>query len=275
MNKFLLTPLCCLIAGSLSSHAAVYVVYGVEYDITTVTTTWLASRSHLATQPWWGSSQAAIDFATAVGTSLGGQLPGSFVNPNDGPFFAYGAPPTQGPLGAKYNSSSGTIIVTGYLSQPTLTMTYAQAVARGGSQQFPILPTIPMFLRGPSGGWFDPPTASGFDFTMTEGSLFTDILNFPVGIDADNSFQVWVNNELFGSFSTGQSVNFGAGVSSFRITGIDPGVDGGDPMAFPIQLGFNTPTAAFTMVPIPETSSALLATFSSTMLLLRRRRAAV
>jgi hypothetical protein len=154
-------------------------------------------------------------------------------------------------------------------------MTYAQAVPRGGSQQFPILPTIPTFLRGPSGAWFDPPTASGFDFTMTEGSLFTDILNFPVGIDADNSFQVWVNDALFGSYSTGQSVNFGAGVSSFRITGIDPGVDAGDPMAFPIQLGFNTPTAAFTMVPIPEASSALLAAFSSTLLLRRKRRAAV
>lgn len=275
MKHLIIACWCSLMSCALHSHAAVYVVHGIEWDITTYNTTWQSSAADLATQPWWGSSQLARDFATAVGTTLGGQLPGSSVNPADGPFFAYGAPTSQGPVGAKYNSSSGTIILTGFISQPFLNMTYAQAIPRGGSQQFPILPTIPTFLRGPSGRWFDPPAATGFEFTMTEGSLFTSIINFPVGIDGDNLFQVWVNDEIFGVYSTGQSVDFGAGVSSFRITGIDPSVDGGDPMAFPIQLGFNTPEAAFTMVPIPEPSSVLLVAVSGALFLRRRRRACV
>ncbi len=275
MKQLIIKSLASLIVFSLSSPAAVYFVHGIEYDITTFNTTWQASAGYLTTQPWWGSSQAARDFATAVGPTLGGQLPGSSINPADGPLFAYGVTPLQGPVGAKLSSNTNTVIVTGFPAQPPQYMTFAQAVVRGGSQQFPILPTIPTFLSGPSGRWFDPPAASGFDFTMTSASLFTSILNFPTGIDGDNSFQVWVNDQLFGNFNVGESVNFGAGVSSFRITGIDPTVDGGDPMAFPIQLEFDTPSASFTMVPIPESSSALLAAASGVMLLGLRRRASV
>ncbi len=274
MKKLIFKSLASLIVFSLSSRAAVYFVQGIEYDITTFNTTWHASSGYLTTQPWWGSSQAARDFAAVVGPTLGGQLPGSAGNPSDGPYFAFSTPTGQGPAAARL-SSGGTIVSPPIPLNPAFPFTYAQAVVRGGSQQFPILPTIPTFLSGPSGRWFDPPAASGFDFTMTSGSLFTSILNFPTGIDGDNSFQVWVNDQLFGNFNVGESVNFGAGVSSFRITGIDPSVDGGDPMAFPIQLEFDTPSASFTMVPIPETSSALLAAASGVMLLGLRRRASV
>ena len=86
---------------------------------------------------------------------------------------------------------------------------------------------------------------------MTSDSLFTEILDFPLGIDADDLFTVTVGNTVLGQFGPGDSVNFtellGSGVSSFRITGIDPLVDSSDPVAFPLKLDFNTATASFEM----------------------------
>ena len=59
-------------------------------------------------------------------------------------------------------------------------------------------------------------------------------------------------------------------VTSFSITGIDPEVDGGDPNAFPTFLQFDT-TGTFTMAPIPEPSSWLLAALAGLGLLGVRR----
>jgi len=151
--------------------------------------------------------------------------------------------------------------------------------ARGVLQSTPILPDSPgAFLAAPSGAWFDPPATSGFDFAMTGASLFTDILGFPTGIDADGAFEVWVGALSLGTFNVGDGVNFvdlvGNGVSSFRITGINPAVDGGDPLAFPIQLAFDTATADFTMTPIeaiPEPASLSLLGIGAIGLLRRRR----
>jgi hypothetical protein len=144
--------------------------------------------------------------------------------------------------------------------------------AVGASQDVPVLPDVSgIFMEVASGCFFDPPMAPGFDFAMTGSSLFTAIDNFPTGVDGDGAFEVWVGTTDLGTFHVGDTVNFGAGVSSFRVTGIDPLVDGGDPGAFPIQLAFNTPTASFTMTPIPEPASmAWLGTVS--VALMRRRR---
>jgi hypothetical protein len=82
-------------------------------------------------------------------------------------------------------------------------------------------------------------------------SLFTEIMDFPTGIDADNLFTVSVGDTVIGQFSPGQKVNFvdllGHGVSEFAITGIDPLVDPLSENPFPLMLDFNTPTADFTM----------------------------
>ena len=144
-------------------------------------------------------------------------------------------------------------------------------LAPGFNQQAPILPApntgnnpcSMMFgaciggVAVPSGTWFDPPATSGFTYTMADGGLFTDILNFPSGFNGE--FQVVVDGMIVGTFGAGEAVNFkslvGHDVGSFQILGIDPTVDSEDPVAFPIQLAFNTPTATFTMTPVPEPES--------------------
>lgn len=114
------------------------------------------------------------------------------------------------------------------------------------------------FCAVPSLVWVDPPTGLGYEYEMTSDSLFTHILDFPTGFGAP--FSVLVNGvALPGSFGPGDSVDFGAGVEKFVITGIAPGVDASDPAVFPIKLAFNTPTASFRMRPLtckaaPETT---------------------
>lgn len=144
----------------------------------------------------------------------------------------------------------------------------------GATQGNPILPDITTpglftFTNVPSGRWFDPPIVSGFTYTMTGGSLFSSILDFPTGFAGP--FTVDVGGTILGSFGPGQSVDFsgfaGGGVSSFRVTGITPPVDAANPLAFPLQIAFTTPTASFTMqainpqqteIPEPGTLALLL-----------------
>ncbi|MGK7901769.1 MAG: S-layer homology domain-containing protein [Hormoscilla sp.] len=121
-----------------------------------------------------------------------------------------------------------------------------------------------VFIDGVSGLWFDPPTNYGFEFEAIGDTLFTSILDLPTGIDADNSFGVWVGDTLLGEFSPGETVDFGSGVSSFSVTGIDGSIDPNSPTAFPIKLAFNDFTGSFRMRPfdeepqsVPEPSSLL------------------
>ncbi|MCA9135589.1 MAG: PEP-CTERM sorting domain-containing protein [Planctomycetales bacterium] len=137
---------------------------------------------------------------------------------------------------------------------------------QGGGQ---VDPTLPDFIDGDgtlifndviSGLWYDPVAASGFEFATTDGSLFKSILDFPTGFLGD--FTVNVDGVEIGRYRPGDAVDFGAGVSSFSITGINPGFSVGDPRAFPIALEFDQSIASFTMTPItnnggvvPEPSS--------------------
>lgn len=130
----------------------------------------------------------------------------------------------------------------------------------GQIQELPLLPNSTdeysfFFVEVPSGLWYDPPTNYGFEFEMLEDSLFTDIVNFPVGIDSDNIFTVFANGQSLGEYSPGESVNFaallGEGVSKFTIGDIDS-INPEDPTAFPIQLKFNTDVASFKMTSIVE-----------------------
>lgn len=135
----------------------------------------------------------------------------------------------------------------------------------GSTQENPILPDVTeqgrfRFIEVPTEIWYDPPLVPGFNYEMTSDSLFTQILDFPTGIDSDNLFTVSVGETVLGQFSPGQSVDFvsllGSGVSEFSVTGIEPLVDSADPLAFPLKLAFNTPTASFDMVAItPPTES--------------------
>lgn len=152
--------------------------------------------------------------------------------------------------------------------------------APGFDQNNPIMPGLSnpgqfAFENIMSGRWFDPPATEGYTFQTTDGSKFTNILNFPSGFNTD--FSVVVGGQVLGTFGAGDSVNFesflGGAVSQFQILGISPTVDSEDPLAFPIQLAFSTPTASFTMSAIvPEPSTGLFAAMGAAALCLRRAR---
>ena len=65
-------------------------VGGIDYDVTTLTTTADAGRAVHESQPWFQSESMASAFASAVGDGLG--LPNFFPlnNNSDSPLFAYG-----------------------------------------------------------------------------------------------------------------------------------------------------------------------------------------
>jgi hypothetical protein len=140
----------------------------------------------------------------------------------------------------------------------------------GFSQQDPILPDLvvdgwQIFDDEPSNRWFDPPTPYGFEFQALGNTLFTSILDFPLG--DDRYFSVSVGDNILGEFSPGNSVDFvslfGSGVSSFKITDIDSPFGPTAETAFPIKLAFNNDVGSFKMRPIarpnpqpvPESSS--------------------
>lgn len=156
--------------------------------------------------------------------------------------------------------TAGDLVFT--LTDPTpYVLTYSSAlVAPGAGQACPVLPDelcdvgLFEFTDVQSGCWIDPPMAEGYSYEMTGTSLFTKILDFPAGIDADDLFTVVVQGIDLGDFGPGDVVDFvalhGAAVSSFEVRGIEPLVPSNDPTAFPLQLEFDTPTASLTMEPI-------------------------
>ncbi|VXD25184.1 conserved exported hypothetical protein [Planktothrix serta PCC 8927] len=133
----------------------------------------------------------------------------------------------------------------------------------GGTQQNPILPTSSssggwqIFNNVPGCRWYDPHTTYGFEFQALENTLFTEILDFPVG--QDNRFTVSVADTILGEFSPGERLNFvslfGAGVTNFRITDIGSLIGNTKETAFPIQLAFNQQVGSFQMRAIEETPS--------------------
>jgi hypothetical protein len=96
----------------------------------------------------------------------------------------------------------------------------------GWTQNNPVMPEVTepgrwVFVDVPTGRWFDPPTAYGFRYEMTGDRLFTQVLDFPTGIDDDNLFTITVEDQNLGEFSPGENVSFldllGTGVSAFTI----------------------------------------------------------
>ncbi|MDA0266689.1 MAG: hypothetical protein O3A14_06930 [Cyanobacteria bacterium] len=156
-----------------------------------------------------------------------------------------------------------------------------------GFDQFsPILPRfifigIFVFNNVPSGRWVDPPSADGFEYEMAardipvgvpsrvfpgmtgvgqaDDSVFTRISGFPINVDADDTFVVSVDGTVLGEFNPGDTLRFtdyaellgdrlvDGGVRKFTISEINPAVDSSNPVAFPLQLEFNTNTASFEM----------------------------
>ncbi|MBL8851602.1 MAG: PEP-CTERM sorting domain-containing protein [Planctomycetaceae bacterium] len=130
-----------------------------------------------------------------------------------------------------------------------------------------------------SGGYFDPIAADRYDFQMLDGSLFTSIDELPSFLV--NPVTVLSGTTVLGQYGAGESVDFSAlgGVSSFSILGINPTVNGDDPLAFPIKLSFNNAIADFSMTPIssgvqpvPEPSSLALLSIGGLIGTMRLRR---
>jgi len=172
-------------------------------------------------------------------------------------------------IGAAIQNSQGAI-----LDRSRNFAAFTTIQAGGSSQSYPILPTgfLPgsfRFVSVATGSWFDPTTAPGFHYVMeSAGSLFTEILNFPTGFISP--FEVFSGGIDFGSFGPGTQLIFpGSGVSEFTVAGIQPLVDANNPIAFPLQLQFSTPTASFDMIaltPVPGPATLILLTLGiSTM----------
>ena len=115
------------VSGVMSSSAQAATVNrtvnGVNYDISTVEGgTFNSLQSTLQSQPWWGSSTSASQFATAVGNGLG--LPNFFgIN---GPLFSFNSGRVFG-VGINTSQSFvlGSVVPSARLNAATLT--YATA----------------------------------------------------------------------------------------------------------------------------------------------------
>lgn len=135
------------------------------------------------------------------------------------------------------------------------------------------------FINGPSGVWFDPPFAGGFDYVGTGGTQFTQITLPPgFGSSFNISYGPGFSTSL-GTFGSGVTVDFaaltGGPLSSFRLTGIDPLVDSANPIGFPLQVFFSAPTGSFTQTAIeavPEPGTWSLTMLSGAWLAWRYRR---
>jgi len=114
------------------------------------------------------------------------------------------------------------------------------------------------FNNAVSGRWYDPPNASGFDYVGLNGTLFTSAI-LPTGFG--NPFSVFTGDTFstfLGSFLGGTLVDFGAGVSQFRVTGITPLVDPDLTDAFPTFLNFAQQNGnTFTMQGIIQPSTTV------------------
>ena len=101
---------------------------------------------------------------------------------------------------------------------------------KGFSALSPLLPQFvqdgwKIFTDIASGLWVDPPTKKGFQYEALGESVFKGISDFPDGIDADDTFSVFAENQFIGKYQPGQSIDFvsifGKGIKSFSITDIE------------------------------------------------------
>lgn len=123
----------------------------------------------------------------------------------------------------------------------------------------PLIPGAQLFPSAPTNNWFDTGRSDVFlEYGTTGGALFARISSLPVGFDVDDAMTVSVGNNVLGTFSGGQSVDFvallGTGVSSFRISGIN---EPSGSVGFPVRLEFSAAQADFTVTPAPEPSVGL------------------
>ena len=131
--------------------------------------------------------------------------------------------------------------------------------------------------------WFDPPYADGFVYTLTGGAAFTEIGAPPLSLGFAGPFTISAGGSTLGVIGPGGTFMFGAGVTSFTLSGISELLDTAAPgfaSAFPVFLDWTgsaslltiTPTLVPDVVPEPSSWAMLIAGFGLTGAVLRRRR---
>jgi len=126
-----------------------------------------------------------------------------------------------------------------------------------------------------TGRWFDPPLISGYEYEVTDGLSNFITVQLPTTIgDADNQFVIEDAINGTAIVNGGYMYTFATPVDLFTVTGINPLVDGEDPLAFPTYLSFDQLTVSFTQTPIaiPEPASLLLLGLGCVTLAGNRRR---
>ena len=137
----------------------------------------------------------------------------------------------------------------------------------GSSSDNPILPggdplpgwssTLPFwsFRNVFNGAWVDPLPTDSLYYQMAGDSLFT---GFRAPSTSFGNLMVEdLNGNILGSQVLPDGfVNFLTPINGFRIFGFDPLIDGENPLAFPLQLFFNTSSADFLVGPAPITQLA-------------------
>ena len=126
-----------------------------------------------------------------------------------------------------------------------------------------------------TGRWFDPPLTNGYEYKVTDSLSNFVSVELPTTIgDADNQFVIEdaINSAVL--VNGGDMYTFATPVDLFTVTGINPLVDGDDPLAFPTFLAFDQLTVSFTQTPvsIPEPSTLLLVSLAGVLLGTSRRR---
>lgn len=107
-----------------------------------------------------------------------------------------------------------------------------------------------LFIGG-SGLWYDPPLTNGYDYTGLSGTTFTKITLPGCCGSVNVSYGPGFGTQL-GTFAPNSVVDFasltGGALGAFRIWGLNPELDAGDPNAFPLQIFFSDSTGSFSQV---------------------------
>lgn len=159
---------------------------------------------------------------------------------------------------------------------------------RGTSPDNPLLPIVDVgtgvyeFPAPTARRWYDPPFATGFEYALVGGGVFTE-----VGIDTGfGDLTIELPDGTLIAIAAGTTIDFagrGLAPTSFKILGLhlDTGAPGYDPLvAFPTYLDFTGAPSLLTMLPLLEADpggsvplpGTLLLMAPGFLLLLRSRR---
>jgi hypothetical protein len=140
-------------------------------------------------------------------------------------------------------------------------------VEPGLAPDVPVLPFVPApgqyeFPAPTPRRWFDPPFASGFTYELVGGAAFTSVGAPPVPyLGASDLLDIFIPGfGVVGSIGAGGTFDFtaaGYAPTIFSLLGIDPpGVDAGDPTAFPTFLDWSGTATMLKMTAVTSPAAA-------------------